>query len=313
MATRGPSVASLSHLCDLPLYKKETPYEIWAENIDPEITKTNVELEIVHDCVLHDVRLPSTDQPSLETHGFEWAHRPFPTECGIKTANDVGFSDIVQQESLIKYIESTFTFIKEKYGCTKVMCWDWRVRRSKSTHPRTKPNIYSLKGKEGNELRATQINSSHLIHSDGSPTFMKKVLASVTAGDDKKWNDTSKYRIRGLTVWCPIVDVVESDPLVLCDIRTVEDSDWDVVEKVLDHSVEESMYLKRRKRHQWYWMSDQTKNESIVMNIWDSIHPDSRRYSAPHCSMVLREGDIRPNARPRESIELRLLAWNELE
>ncbi|KAM3547704.1 hypothetical protein MY1884_009469 [Beauveria asiatica] len=203
MATQGPLTASLSHLCDLPLYKKETPYEIWAENIDSTITKTNVKLEIVHNCALHD------------------------------------------------------------------------VRRSKSTHPRTKPNIYSLKGKEGNELRATQINSSHLIHSDGSPGFMKKVLASVTAGDDAKWNDTSKYRIRGLTVWCPIVDVVESDPLVLCDIRTVEDSDWDVVEKVLDHSVEEN--------------------------------------SAPHCSMVLRDGDIRSNARPRESIELRVLAWNELQ
>ncbi|KAH7333401.1 hypothetical protein BKA65DRAFT_527559 [Rhexocercosporidium sp. MPI-PUGE-AT-0058] len=238
--TQGPLTASLSHLCGLPLYKKETPYEIWAEDIDPTITKTNVKLEIVHDCVLHDVRLPSTDQPSLETHGFEWAHRPFPTECGIKTANDVGFGDF--------------------------------VRCSKSTHPRTEPNIYSPKGKEGNELRATQIKH----------------------------------------VWCPIVDVVESHLLVLCDIRTVEDSDWDVVEKVLDQCVEESMYLKRRQRHQWYWMSDQTKNDSIVMNIWDSFYPDSRRYSAPHCSMVLRDRDIRPNARPRESIELRLLAWKEL-
>lgn len=78
------------------------------------------------------------------------------------------------------------------------------------------------------------------------------------------------------SVWRPLVDVVETDPLVLCDTQTLEDSDWDVVQKILDKSVEESMYLKRQQRHQWYWMSDQTKDDVIVMTIWDSKHPEKR-------------------------------------
>jgi hypothetical protein len=82
--------------------------------------------------------------------------------------------------------------------------------------------------------------------------------------------------LTGHSVWRPLVDVVQSDPLVLCDTRTLHDDDWDVVQKVLDNNVEESMYLKRQERHKWYWMSDQTKDDTIVMTIWDSKHPEQK-------------------------------------
>lgn len=75
------------------------------------------------------------------------------------------------------------------------------------------------------------------------------------------------------SVWRPLVDVVETDPLVCCDTRTVSDSDLDVVQKVMDDTVEESMYLKRRAAHQWYWMSNQTRDDVLVMTVWDSKRP----------------------------------------
>jgi len=120
-----------------------------------------------------------------------------------------------------------------------------------------------------------------------------------------------------------LVDVVETDPLVCCDTRTVADSDLDVVQKVMDDTVEESMYLKRRKEHQWYWMSNQTRDDVIIMTVWDSQKPFSKSskyifrlfvwsnlFSAavPHCAMVLPKH--LPNAKPRESIELRFVVWN---
>ena len=77
-------------------------------------------------------------------------------------------------------------------------------------------------------------------------------------------------------MWRPLVDVVETDPLVCCDTRTVTDSDLDVVQKVMDETVEESMYLKRQKQHQWYWMSNQTRNDVTVMTVWDSNNPSSK-------------------------------------
>lgn len=47
----------------------------------------------------------------------------------------------------------------------------------------------------------------------------------------------------------------------------------EIVQKVMNNTVEESMYLKRREGHRWYWMSDQTRNDVIVMNVWDSKTP----------------------------------------
>ncbi len=63
--------------------------------------------------------------------------------------------------------------------------------------------------------------------------------------------------------------VVENEPLAVCDTQTVQDSDWEMIEKILDEAVEESMYLKRRDRHKWYWMEKQTSypGESIKGNI----------------------------------------------
>jgi hypothetical protein len=78
------------------------------------------------------------------------------------------------------------------------------------------------------------------------------------------------------SVWRPLVDVVETDPLVCCDTRTVADSDLDVVQKVMDNTVEESMYLKRRTQHQWYWMSNQTRDDVLVMTVWDSKMPSTK-------------------------------------
>ena len=90
------------------------------------------------------------------------------------------------------------------------------------------------------------------------------------------WKPSGRHLLTPLRVWRPLVDVVQTDPLVCCDVRTVEDDDLDIVQKVMDDTVEESMYLKRREGHQWYWMSDQTRDDVTVMTVWDSRKPSSR-------------------------------------
>ena len=76
-------------------------------------------------------------------------------------------------------------------------------------------------------------------------------------------------------MWRPLVAIVENEPLAVCDTQTLKNSDWEVIEKILDEAVEESMYLKRRDRHAWYWMKEQTKDDVLVLSVWDSAEPDS--------------------------------------
>ncbi|KAH6839444.1 hypothetical protein B0I37DRAFT_386458 [Chaetomium sp. MPI-CAGE-AT-0009] len=304
-----PTTARLSHLLEDPIYNQEVPYEIWADKVSRDVERTNVKLNIVPDCPLTDARsLSEDDKPRLETCGFQWFHQDFPYHTGLKSADDVRTDTQEHRDMLDRYLTTMSDFLCEKTGCEKVVCWDWRVRRSKMTVPRTRPNIYSLENVDASNLRATKINSSHIIHADGSPEWMQKVIAKVTTQEEMQWANEGNYRIRVFTVWRPLVDVVQTDPLVCCDVRTVEDSDLDIVQKVMDDTVEESMYLKRREGHQWYWMSDQTRDEVIVMTVWDSRRPFSKSVAVPHCAMVLPEHA--PDAKPRESIELRFIAWN---
>lgn len=93
--------------------------------------------------------------------------------------------------------------------------------------------------------------------------------ASTAPGIENVANTTRP----GHRVWRPLVDVVETDPLVCCDVRTVQEDDLDIVQKVMDDTIEESMYLKRREGQQWYWMSDQTRDDVIIMTVWDSNTP----------------------------------------
>jgi hypothetical protein len=55
----------------------------------------------------------------------------------------------------------------------------------------------------------------------------------------------------------------------------VQNTDWEVVEKIQDKWIEESMYLKRNLAHSWYWMSSQTKDDVTAFTVWDSnCHAD---------------------------------------
>jgi len=262
----------------------------------------------VADIPITDIRILGKEKPELETWGFQWLYQDFPYHTGLHNADYVNYPRQKQLDTLEKYLNTMSDFLQEKLGCEKVVCWDWRVRTSKMTKPRPTPNIYSLKHIEGQDFRSTKINSSHIIHADGSPEWMQKVVSKVITDEEATWAEKGMYRTRVLTVWRPLVDVVETDPLVCCDTRTVADSDLDVVQKVMDDTVEESMYLKRRKQHQWYWMSNQSRNDVLVMTVWDSNKPFSKSTAVPHCAMVLPEHP--PTAKPRESIELRFVVWN---
>lgn len=310
MATvTSPITGSLSHLQDDPLYQTEAPYEIWLEEWANDVPRTNVKLELVHDFSLTDVRtLDASEKPCLDRNGVEWVQHHLPSDTGIHSADDVGSETIERRAAIAQYVDCVSRMLHEQFGCIKTICYDWRVRRSKLTLPFTSPNIYSLKDRVGDDARGIKINASHTIHADGSPAWMQRTVSSVITPEEEAWTRKNNHRIRVITVWRPLVDVVETDPLLLCDTASVAEEDWDVVQKVRE-VVEESMYLKRRDAHRWLWMRDQTREDVIVMAVWDSRHPYTRRTAAPHCALAMTN---RPEgAKPRESIELRCIVWSE--
>ena len=122
-----PTTATLSHLRDNALYKEEMPYEIWADNLSENAPRTNVELDIVPDCSLTDIRNLGNERPKLENGGFEWMYQEFPFHTGLHSADYVEYPLPKQRDVLDRYLNSMSDFLREKLGCEKVVCWDWRV------------------------------------------------------------------------------------------------------------------------------------------------------------------------------------------
>jgi hypothetical protein len=124
-----PTTAILSHLCDDPVYKDEIPYEIWADNVRSDVERTNVKLDLVPDCPLTNARsLSDHDKPTLETCGFQWFHQDFPYHTGLQSADDVRTDTQEHRDALDRYLTTMSDFLREKIGCEKVVCWDWRAR-----------------------------------------------------------------------------------------------------------------------------------------------------------------------------------------
>lgn len=122
-----PTTATLTHLRDDPIYKEEMPYEIWADNVSESTQRTNVELDIVPDCPLTDVRSLGDERPALEKWGFEWIFQDFPYDTGLHSADCVDLETAKQRDVLGRYLNTMSDFLREKLGCEKVLCWDWRV------------------------------------------------------------------------------------------------------------------------------------------------------------------------------------------
>ena len=139
-----PTTAALSHLRDDPVYNEEMPYEIWADNVSDDAQRTNVELDIVPDCSLTDVRSLSGERPELEKWGFEWMHQDFPFHTGLHNAEYVEYPTLKQRDVLDQYLNSMSEFLRERLGCAKAVCWDWRVYSAPAALASIFTNIFFL-------------------------------------------------------------------------------------------------------------------------------------------------------------------------
>lgn len=71
------------------------------------------------------------------------------------------------------------------------------------------------------------------------------------------------------SAWRPF-ETVENAPLVISDRRSVIPNDLIEVDKVLPDKIEKAYYVRHRPYHQWYYMSDQTRDDLALFKTWDS-------------------------------------------
>jgi hypothetical protein len=115
-----------------------------------------------------------------------------------------------------------------------------------------------------------------------------------------------RRRFAIVQVWRPIRLPVETFPLAICDAKTLSPDDLVVSERRYPNRVGQTYAITYNPEHRWYWFPRMRRDEAMVFKVYDSLCDGRARWTA---HTAFDDPTSPPNARPRESIEIRTLAF----
>ncbi|HEV2302717.1 MAG TPA: CmcJ/NvfI family oxidoreductase [Stellaceae bacterium] len=107
-------------------------------------------------------------------------------------------------------------------------------------------------------------------------------------------------------VWRPIRHPVESWPLAIADAQTISRTSLVVTERHYRDRVGQTFAITYDPAHRWYWFPQMRPDEALIFKTYESARDGRARWTA-HTAFA--DPTARPGARPRESIEIRGLAF----
>lgn len=107
-------------------------------------------------------------------------------------------------------------------------------------------------------------------------------------------------------VWRPIRHPVESWPLAIADARSLSEQDMVVTERRYRDRIGQTSAITWNPEHRWFWFPRMRPSEALVFKVYDSLKDGRARFTA-HTAFA--DPATPADARPRESIEIRTLAF----
>jgi hypothetical protein len=109
-----------------------------------------------------------------------------------------------------------------------------------------------------------------------------------------------------VNVWRPILHAVEDDALAVCDVESLSSDDLMATDLIYADRKGEFYTVKFNPEHSWYYFPRMDTGEMLIFKCFDSR---DRAFSrcVPH--VAFQDPNAPPNARPRDSIEVRTIAF----
>jgi len=221
---------------------------------------------------IYDAR-PLADSLSLEVEGF------LLKRCTSAVSN---FYDPGQVQSL--YYPEVEQLVKEATGAARVVPFEHDVR-------------CAAKARRGISAVREPVKVVHDDYTEkSSPERVRLYLF-----EEADLLLRSRYEI--INVWRPINGPVQETPLAICDARSIRKEDIVPTEKGVKHEV----YLFNfSSRHRWLYFPNMQTDEALLIKCFDSLDDGRARLTA---HTAFGDPTTPPNARPRESIEVRTMAF----
>jgi hypothetical protein len=217
-----------------------------------------------------------TDRLSLDEQGFVLV------EHKTKVAD---FFNPRQLESV--YYPEVELLIKEQSGASRVVIFDHTLRSGNEAEREEK-------------LIREPVLSAHNDYTEWSgPNRVREILPNEA-------EELLKHRFAIIQVWRAINQPIQANPLAIADGKSVAMEDLIVAERRYPHRVGQTYRLKYSPNHRWFYFPEMRRDEALVFKVYDS-EKDGRARFTPHTSF--NDPASPPNAPPRQSIEVRALAF----
>jgi hypothetical protein len=115
-----------------------------------------------------------------------------------------------------------------------------------------------------------------------------------------------RRRFAVVNLWRPIRGPLRDNPLAVCDARSVAFEDFVPSDLIYRDRTGETYAINYSPAHRWYYVPAMRTDEALLVKCYDSA-TDGRARFAPHSAF--EDPTTPPNALPRESIEIRTLAF----
>jgi hypothetical protein len=115
-----------------------------------------------------------------------------------------------------------------------------------------------------------------------------------------------KRRFAIIQVWRAIRHPVETHPLAIADARSLSPDDLVISERRYPDRIGQTYAITYNPAHQWFWFPHMQREEALVFKTYESETDGRARWTA---HTAFDDPTSPPHARPRESIEIRALAF----
>lgn len=214
---------------------------------------------------------------SLPTHGFNLVqHR-----TAVKDFYD-------EAEVLRVYYPEVEALIKAESGAKRVVVFDHTVRT---------PD-------DGRHAQGWIRQTVKSVHNDYTERSAPKRVRDILPPDEAERLLQGRYGI--IQVWRSVAPRVESEPLAMCDGRSIPEVGFIRNERRYRDRTAETYHIAYNPSHRWFYFPYMTRNEALVFKVFDSDASAGVRFTA-HTSFD--DPTTLPDAKIRESIEMRAFAF----
>lgn len=221
------------------------------------------------------------ETPTLETAGFTLVSAPSAVR---------DFYDERQLEDT--YYGEVEALVKKLTGASNVVVFDHTLRDGRRT----------TRGDDGVREPVKRAHNDYTLRS--APQRVWDLLPP----DEAERRLKKRYAI--INVWRSVAGTIEQQPLGIVDARSVTLEDFIASDLIYRDRLGETYGVRHNPAHRWFYYPDMRAEEAMVFKCYDSATDGRARWTA---HSAFDDPTSKPDAKPRESIEIRTLVFFDEE